>query len=57
MVLLAGRLAGLMVTDTAPFQYPYYHTVFDTADKVDYERMARVIDGLRSVVVSLAGDG
>ena len=47
---------GIMVTDTAPFRYPYYHTAFDTADKVDFERMARVVDGLRNVVVSLADE-
>ena len=47
---------GIMVTDTAPFRYPYYHTAFDTADKVDFERMARVADGLRNVVVSLANE-
>jgi len=45
---------AIMVTDTAPFRYPYYHNAFDTADKVDFERMARVVDGLRSVVVLLA---
>jgi Zn-dependent M28 family amino/carboxypeptidase len=47
---------GIMITDTAPFRYPYYHTSFDTADKVDFERMARVVDGLRNVVVSLADE-
>jgi len=47
---------GIMVTDTAPFRYPYYHTAFDTADKVDFEKMARVVDGLRNVVVSLADE-
>ncbi|BAZ11958.1 hypothetical protein NIES4071_37860 [Calothrix sp. NIES-4071] len=36
---------GIMVTDTAPFRYPYYHTQQDTADKVDYERFARVVAG------------
>ena len=30
-----------MVTDTAPYRYPYYHTAQDTPDKVDYERTAR----------------
>ena len=33
---------------------PYYHTPEDTPDKVDFERMARVVRGLRSVVLSLA---
>jgi Zn-dependent M28 family amino/carboxypeptidase len=47
---------GIMVTDTALFRYPYYHTSFDTAEKVDFERMARVVEGLRNVVVSLANE-
>ena len=43
-----------MVTDTAPFRYPYYHTRQDTPDKLDFDRMARVVDGLRGVVADLA---
>ena len=31
-----------MVTDTAPFRYPHYHTAEDTPDKIDYERTARL---------------
>lgn len=45
---------ALMVTDTAPFRYPHYHTTSDTPDKVDYERMARVVAGLERVVRRLA---
>lgn len=41
---------ALMVTDTAPFRYPYYHSTEDTPDKVDYEKMARVVSGLERVV-------
>lgn len=46
---------ALMVTDTANFRYPYYHTPEDTVDKIDFERMARVVRGLGSVVAALAG--
>lgn len=45
---------GIMVTDTAPFRYPYYHRPDDTPDKVDFERMARVVEGLRQVILRLA---
>jgi Zn-dependent M28 family amino/carboxypeptidase len=45
---------ALMVTDTAPFRYRYYHTRLDTPDKMDFDRMARVVDGLRGVVADLA---
>ncbi len=45
---------ALMVTDTAPYRYPHYHTEFDTPDKVNYRAMARVTTGLRGVVSELA---
>jgi hypothetical protein len=48
---------ALMVTDTAPFRYPHYHTLRDTPDKLDYERLARVVKGLESVLRDLAGPG
>ncbi|MES2442554.1 MAG: M28 family peptidase [Pseudomonadota bacterium] len=41
---------ALMVTDTAPFRYPWYHSTHDTPDKVDYQRLARVVAGLERVV-------
>jgi Zn-dependent M28 family amino/carboxypeptidase len=44
---------ALMVTDTANFRYPYYHTPEDTVDKIDFERMARVVRGLKGVVAAL----
>ena len=45
---------GLMVTDTAPFRYPYYHDARDTPDKIDYDRLARVVDGVAGAVGDLA---
>lgn len=45
---------ALMVTDTAPYRYPHYHTRADTPDKVDYDRLARVVQGLEGVVRDLA---
>jgi len=46
---------ALMVTDTAMFRYPYYHEPDDTIDKVDFDRMARVVRGLEKVVAELVG--
>ncbi len=46
---------GFMVTDTAPFRYPYYHTTEDTPDKLDYPRMTRVVDGLIAMTREMAG--
>ena len=45
---------ALMVTDTAPFRYRYYHTPQDTPEKLDYDRMARVVVGLSRVIEHLA---
>lgn len=46
---------AIMITDTAPFRNPFYHTAQDTPDKLDYGRMSRVVDGLEAVVADLAG--
>jgi hypothetical protein len=45
---------GIMVTDTAPFRYPYYHTPNDTVDKVNLDRTARVVEGISKVIEELA---
>ncbi len=41
---------ALMVTDTAPYRYPHYHSGEDTTDKVDYERLAQVVTGLHGML-------
>jgi hypothetical protein len=43
-----------MVTDTAPFRNPFYHTPFDTPDTVDYPNLARVTLGLHTMILHLA---
>jgi Zn-dependent M28 family amino/carboxypeptidase len=45
---------AMMITDTAPFRYPWYHTADDTPDKIDYDRFAQVVDGLEAVIQSLS---
>jgi Zn-dependent M28 family amino/carboxypeptidase len=45
---------ALMVTDTAPFRYPYYHTNDDNTDKIDFEKMAIVVSGLEKILEKLA---
>ncbi len=45
---------GVMITDTAPFRYPHYHTPQDTPDRIDYDRLARVVMGVSRVVEVLA---
>ncbi|MHC4394220.1 MAG: M28 family peptidase [Planctomycetota bacterium] len=46
---------AIMVTDTAIFRYPHYHTSEDTPDKLDYDRLARVVSGLEAVITELTG--
>lgn len=46
---------AIMVTDTAPYRYPWYHTPQDTPDKISIDRMTQVVDGLEHVVHVLAG--
>ena len=46
---------ALMVTDTAPFRYPWYHRPEDTLDKICFDRMEAVVDGLEAVISVLTG--
>jgi len=43
-----------MVTDTAFHRYRHYHQPTDTPEKLDYERMAQVVEGLAGTLESLA---
>lgn len=42
---------AVMVTDTAEYRNANYHSASDTADTLDYQRMAIVVDGLYRVAV------
>ena len=44
---------ALMVTDTAPFRNPHYHTRGDLPQTVDYDNLARVTEGLCAMVRTL----
>ena len=46
---------AIMVTDTAPFRYPYYHSSNDTPDKLDYDRFTLVVSGMEKVIEDLTG--
>jgi Zn-dependent M28 family amino/carboxypeptidase len=41
---------GVMATDTAPLRYKHYHRATDTPDKIDFEWLERVVDGLQGVL-------
>jgi len=46
---------GIMVSDTAPFRYPHYHTRNDLPEHVDTGALARAVVGLEHVIRTLAG--
>lgn len=48
---------ALMVTDTAFYRYPYYHSSNDTAEKLDYSSLAKVCNGLFEALRLLANAG
>jgi Zn-dependent M28 family amino/carboxypeptidase len=45
---------ALMVTDTAPYRYRHYHKTTDNMENMDFNKMARVVDGLKNVITELA---
>ncbi len=45
---------ALMVTDTALYRYQHYHTEQDTPEKVNYDALARVVDGLAGTLWTLS---
>ena len=53
LVVLAQGFQAVMITDTAPFRYPHYHEPTDTPDKVDTEKLARVVKGIERVLRDL----
>lgn len=52
-----ARYPAVMVTDTAFFRNPRYHTAEDTWDTLDYPRMAQVVQGVECAVRALAARG
>lgn len=46
---------AVMITDSAFYRNPNYHTAGDTPETLDYQRMARVVDGAHAAVAAEAG--
>lgn len=44
---------AIMITDTAPNRYPYYHTSQDTEEKINFEQFSAAVEGLCEVVLHL----
>lgn len=45
---------AVMVTDTAFYRNPNYHSLRDTPEKLDYQRMALVVEGVYAAVMDLS---
>lgn len=45
---------AIMITDTALFRYPYYHSFQDTSDKINYHGLARVTYGVHRALARMA---
>ncbi len=43
---------ALMITDSAFYRNTQYHKSGDTPDRLDYEKMAKVVDGIYSIVTT-----
>ena len=48
---------ALLITNTLPFRNPHYHSFTDTPDRLDYDRMALLTEGLLAMVRELTGAG
>jgi hypothetical protein len=46
---------ALMIADTAFLRYPYFRTLGDADEQLDYKGMARVVKGLARTIAALAG--
>jgi hypothetical protein len=46
-------ITAAMITDTAWYRNPRYHTARDTPDTLDYARMARVVEGVAAAVSAI----
>ncbi len=44
---------AIMVTDTAFYRNPYYHTYSDTFERLDYESILKLVKGLYGVLLKL----
>ena len=47
---------GIMITDTAPFRNPNYHTMHDLPASLDFHRFALVVEGVTEVVRAFANE-
>ena len=44
---------ALMITDTANFRYPHYHTAEDTVDKINFEMLTRLVGAIEQTLLNI----
>lgn len=49
----AAGVPAVQVTDTADFRYPHYHRRTDTADQLDFQRLAAIVDATAATIRKL----
>ena len=49
----AVGVPALMITDTAVYRDPHYHRGSDTAERLDYEKMTRLVDALAAALAAM----
>ncbi|MDH4214385.1 MAG: M28 family peptidase [Candidatus Thorarchaeota archaeon] len=47
------NIPALMLTDTANFRYPFYHTPADTIDKLDFDFLAKICKAVVATALTL----
>ncbi len=50
-------IPAVMITDTAPLRYVDYHQKTDLPDRLDFDRMSRVVAGIRDMLEDVAEGG
>jgi hypothetical protein len=48
-------IPAIMITDTANFRYRHYHQPTDTAEKLDYQRLAAIVSATAGTIAQVAG--
>jgi hypothetical protein len=49
-------IPGVIITDTSFLRYPHYHMPTDSPEKLDYARMADVVDGLEAALTKMRSE-
>jgi len=48
-------IPATLVTDTAMFRYPYYHSEEDTTDKINFEEMTKMVENFKLMLKEMIG--